>query len=556
MMPRPIPRDVLPAVLAGLSACASSPAIPPPRFVNAAPVAVVNDRLDVPRPPAERKYSLELYHFDAQFFRLLTRPLELPAPQRARGVNALDEVPASTWFTPRIGVRELSPDEIRRGVEISGSPEPHMPWRVLSTKAVGVAVGFLIEDARGQKWLIKFEDPRFPEVETAADVIVSRLLWAAGYNVPEDHVVYVRADQLELASNATAKNRFGTKKPLTRAELDRQLASVSTEPDGRMRALASRFLDGKVIGGHPQSGVRSDDPNDVIPHELRRDLRGMYPLFAWLDHVDVKEDNTLDVWVADPAVPSVHYVKHYLVDFGVSLGTAARIHSDPRDGLEYRLDWPAMFTSLLTFGLAPREWERRPTEVTLRGVGLYDTVSYDPGDWKPFTPAYLPLRTADRFDKFWGAKLVARFTREQLAAAVETARLSDPRSAAYLVDTLVARQQMTAKHWFDRVAPLDQLELVGSTLCFTDLALAYGLASAGPTRHVVTTFSRTGTPTSDPAGLRPTGPRTCTQPVRRTTDPEGYAIVRIETGRPDRIGTTYVHVVREPVPRVIGIWRD
>ena len=32
---------------------------------------------------------------------------------------------------------------------------------------------------------------------------------------------------------------------------------------------------------------------------------GAYAIFSWLSHSDIKEDNTLDMWVEDPADPSV-----------------------------------------------------------------------------------------------------------------------------------------------------------------------------------------------------------------------------------------------------------
>src|SRR5690606_12234662 len=223
------------------------------------------------------------------FIRRVTRALEVPRPQRALGVNALDEVPDSTWFTNRIGVRELSLDELRRGPAEVGSPEPHLPWTVKSTKVGGAALGFIITDARGERYVLKFDRVGLPEMETGADAITSRILWAVGYNVPEDHVVYFRPEDLKLAPDAKIKDVFGNARPLLRDELERMLAGAEREPDGRLRGLASRMLDGTWLGGHPGEGVRADDPNDRIPHELRRDLRGAYAIFSWLDHVDRHE---------------------------------------------------------------------------------------------------------------------------------------------------------------------------------------------------------------------------------------------------------------------------
>ena len=101
-----------PVCILVLAGCAKAAALPPVRFMNAPPAVAVNDRHDVPEPPAEREFVRWLYNFDGQFHRRVTRALELHRPRRALGVNALDEVPNSTWFTNRIGVRDISPAEI------------------------------------------------------------------------------------------------------------------------------------------------------------------------------------------------------------------------------------------------------------------------------------------------------------------------------------------------------------------------------------------------------------------------------------------------------------
>jgi len=549
------------ALAAAVAGC-TGPAAQAVRFANAPAVTAVDDRRDVARPPRPRTVLPHLHHLDG-YVSLVTRPLELPRPRRALGVNALDEVPDSMWFTNRIGVRDLSPDEIRRGPPGVGSPEPHKPWTVHSTKIGGAAVGFLMTDARGEKFLLKFERPGYPEVETGAGAIANRLLWAAGYNVPEDHVVYVRERELVLAPDAKIKDVFGREQPLGRAELERRLAPFDRDRDGRLRALASRVVDGELLGGHPGGGVRPDDPNDRIPHELRRDLRGAYALFAWLDLGDVKEDNTLDTWVADPGDPARHYVKHYLIDFGKGLGATALFARDPRRGREYVLDVPGMLTSLATLGLQPRVWERRAAP-GLRGVGLFDAETYDPGAWKPDTPAYLPFRTADAYDKLWAAKLVMRFTREQLRAAVDAARYSDPRAADYVVETLVARQRATARHWFWRVSPLDRFELAQDRLCFDDLMLVHRLAPVvGTTRYTITARDQQGRPVGAPLVRRPDAAgRACVGPIPLSRDADAYTVLRVDTARLDFRGTTYVHVARgrgrgpeRGAPRVIGVWR-
>jgi hypothetical protein len=544
-----------------LAACAS-PALPAARFHNAPPITTVDDRRDTPVPPTPRTFHRWLYHLRGNVIRPIKRAFEVVRARRALGINALDDVPDSTWFTNRLGARDVTPGELRASPGTTGSPEPHLPWTVHSTKVGGATIGFIIKDARGEKFILKFDKPGSPETETAAGVIAGRLLWGMGYNVPEDHVVYVRPGDLVLAPDAKIKDVSGLAQPLHHDELDRMLARVDAGRDGRLRGLASRVLDGTWLGGHPGEGTRPDDPNDRIAHELRRDLRGSFAMFAWLDHIDVKEDNSLDMLVSDPATPDRHYVKHYLIDFGSALGSMAGTAADPRVGHAYVVDFAAMLASFASAGLHERTWERR-VYPQLPGVGLYDLDHYDPGSWKPNSASYLPFHTADRIDNFWGSKILIRYTRAQLHAAVESGRLSDPRSVEYLTDMLVARQRATARYWFARTAPLDRFDVVltagGNAVCFDDLMLTYDLAPVAPaTRYTVTTYDRDGRALAAPVTMRPTATgRTCTPAIEFAGGGDGYTIARIATRRLDLDASTYVHLARRGgAVRVIGIWRQ
>ncbi|MBA2541765.1 MAG: hypothetical protein H0V17_19130 [Deltaproteobacteria bacterium] len=544
-----------PLIAIALAGCASS-AVPGVRFANAPPVQLVDDRRDVPKEPSKRKVPLILYHLDGSFLRVITRGLEVPRERRALGVNAFDEVPDSTWFTNRIGVREMTPAELVTGPAKIGNPEPHKPWTVIGGKTIGKAVGFTIKDARGEKFQLKIEAVNQIERETTAGWITNQLMWAVGYHVPEEYIAYFRADELVIAPGTVTKDLYGGKVPLDRAVLDRKLKQGETDSQGRYRASLSRLLEGKPIGGHPAEGTREDDPNDKIAHDRRRDLRGYYTVSSWLDSVDIKEDNSLDMWVKDPQDSTRHYVKHYQLDFGKSLGFMTRSRSDLRSGYEYYIDYGSMFLSLITLGLADRKWEHR-SNPALRGVGVYD-AKYDPAAWKPNTPAYVPFHTADRFDKLWASKILIRFTREQLRAVVEAARLTDPRAVDFLVDTLVKRQRVTAAYWFARASPLDRFSVAGSTVCFDDLALDFQLFSRSATRYAVTTYDGRGHQVGAKVELRPSG-RTCTGPLAITETGDGYTMVRIEALRPEGSTGIIVHLARDPAtkaPRVIGLWRE
>ncbi len=547
--------------LACLVACGADSTLPPARFANREPVRVVDDRQDVPVAPADRPFMPDLYAYDGIIHRRLIRTLELHRQQRAVGVNALDEVPDSTWFTNRIGVRDLTPDEVRNGPLTTESPELHLPWTIHSTKVGGTTVGLIIKDARGIKYMLKFDGKGSPDTETGTHVAVNRLLWAAGYNVAEDQIVYLRPADLVIGPDAMHRRLDGgTDGHLDRAELDRELAAVEHQPDGRIRALASRWIDGTTIGGHPAEGVRDDDPNDRIPHELRRDLRGAYAIFAWLDHVDVQEGNYVDSWQTDPADRTRHYVVHYLIDFGKSLGAMGLLGSDWRQGHVYEFDLADMLVTIATFGLADESWRHREMSPPPT-VGLYDAITFEPDRWHQDFPAYVPFLNADRFDKFWGAKIVARFTPAQIRAAVDAGQFHEPRAVSYLVDTLVARQRKTAAYWYARVAPIDHVAESGGDLCFDDLAITEGYAGAALTRYTIAAYDWDGRSIAMSREVTAeAGGRTCARQaaLAPVSDAGGYTILRIVTSRPDFTGETDVHVAREPgtgAPRVIGIWR-
>jgi hypothetical protein len=210
---------------------------------------------------------------------------------------------------------------------------------------------------------------------------------------------------------------------------------------------------------------------------------------------------------------------------------------------------------LFTLGLRSHSWDHRRAS-HMRGVGAYEVTTFSPGRWRPTGPIYLPMVVADRFDNFWGAKIVMRFTREQLRAAVEAGRLSDSRSVEHLTNVLVARQRATGEYWFSRVNPLDNFAATSEGVCFDDLMLTYQLAPAGtPTRYSLQVYDRAGRAIGRSVMVAAnTSGRTCV----RTGLANDYTIVRISTTRPKFQGTTYLHLAREPetqAPRVIGLQR-
>jgi len=347
--------------------------------------------------------------------------------------------------------------------------------------------------------------------------------------------------------------------------VERMLARVFRTGDGRYRAIASRLLPGKPLGPFAREGRRPDDPNDLVPHEQRRSLRGQHAIFSWLNHTDIQEDQTLDVFVDEPGAPGRGHVVHYILDFGLALGVLGHKARTQTVGYTYMVDVEMAFGALVSLGLWRRPWEGIAAP-GLRGVGLFEAAHYEPGLWRP-SSLYWPYEDRDRFDGFWGAKILIRFTRAQLAAIVDEARYSDPAAARYVVETLIARQRKAARYWFAQVAPLDRFAIgfaiePSARLCFDDLALVHGLASpaGAPTRYLADAYDGAGAATGYRRQLAAApGGRTCLDGIEPSRSAGGYTIVRLRVQRGARaLPPVRVHLATDPAGRlrVIGLRRE
>ena len=154
--------------------------------------------------------------------------------------------------------------------------------------------GFTVRDAAGQVWFLKFDPPGYRGMATGTEVVVTKLFWALGYFVPEVHLASLRPEQLTIDETATITPPSGNKRRFKQSDIDALLRKAHRDPDGSYRVIASKALEGRPVGGFRFYGTRSDDPNDMVPHEHRRELRAYGTFSAWVNHVDSKSINTLD----------------------------------------------------------------------------------------------------------------------------------------------------------------------------------------------------------------------------------------------------------------------
>ena len=451
---------------------ATALAVAQPRFYPDDPLRKDHDQLDTPQKPAEIELS-DLFDRFSHIF----HDFGDPNSSQAENVNTLDEVPDSSWFTNRHGLERMSVNELVRGPDSGARPDSDQTWTIIRSKTQGLTPGFHIVDETGVRYVIKVDSRLNPELASGAEMIATKIFYALGYHVPENYIVSMDPRKLAIRAGTAVVDEFGDRLVLTPRRLNRLLKGSLRDARGRIRVLASKYLSGKVLGPFRYYETRSDDPNDVIRHENRRELRGLRLFAAWLNHDDTRAHNTQDSWIEEGGV---HFVRHYLIDFGSTLGSGTVEAQLPNLSYHYWLDLGLVkkWMGGLGFRVPGYRKVKWPAETRLPGVGRIEAEFFDPEEWKNDYPNPAFLRMTSR-DAFWAAKILARFTREELGAIVKVAQLSDARAQKYLLDTLVARQRKCLEAYLTGISPLDQFQVGDSLLEFTNLAELYRLSSPG-----------------------------------------------------------------------------
>lgn len=444
------------------------------------------DRRPIPEPPAREPDPYEdfldntlsepiesLFDFP-RHFRWLTGN-----PKQSMNIDAFDEVGNSSWFTNR--AMTLSLEEALRGPDSVDGPDTSRPWKVAGVKTQGVTPGFRIQDARGDLYLLKFDPMSNPEMATGTEIISTKLVWATGYNTPENYLVFFTPDLLSIEEEVKLVDEFGNERTLTEKDVADILKRVPLTPDGKYRAIASKFLNGKPIGPYAYISHRRTDPNDVFRHEHRRELRGLQPLAAFINHNDIRRINSLDIYTKGG------FVEHYLIDFGSTLGSASFGVNFPSEGFEYILDFETITKSALSLGAYKRPWRRHDRESGFVSIGYFGAEGFDPVNWKANYPNMAFQRMTKR-DGFWGAKLVMTLTDEKIRGIVAQARFSEPGATEYMNRVLIERRDMIGKFWYSQVNPLDRFKIEsagqgGQVVSFVDLAVDAGFEQSEDTAY-------------------------------------------------------------------------
>ncbi len=392
--------------------------------------------------------------------------------RQAWNINSFDEVPNSSWYTNRHHLIPMTADEIRRGAIVTGGPDTTGPWQVFRPKVGGATAGFWIEDKNGNQFILKFDPPGHPEMATAAAAMAGRFFYACGYNVPEETITRFRPEDLTIREGVTFKDIEGKKHPFTREKLNEILTLAQYEPDGSVRCLASLALP-SIRGPFSFDGTRKNDPNDWCQHEHRRELRALYVLCSMVNHWDIKDQNSMDI-LADE--DGRRFIKHYLLDFGSTFGSAGQCAQSVTAGYCNSFDLRDFGVSFFTLGLKRWQWEFAK-DWTFPSIGYFESEIFQPGKWDPIYPIPAFENMTGR-DAYWAAKIVMSFTDDDLRAIIDAGELSNPKARNYLFRTLKTRQEKIGRHWFAKVNPLDGFNSEQTdgqfVISFEDFALKYG----------------------------------------------------------------------------------
>lgn len=448
-----------------------------PKFYPDDPIAVDDDSAF----DAGKVQELEL----AEAFDFLENTFGSPGdrqPIRAVNVNTMDEVPDSSWFTNRIGVRGLTKAELVRGPNKFERLDAQ-EWVVVSGKGPGgFHPGFRASHPGDPKQIYQLEvdPPGYPQLATGAELIGTLIYHAVGYHVVDVYPIRIDPRKFTISPEATIRDASGRRK-FTRADLDAVLRVAARDAQGRVYFSASRFEEGRDVGHFTYHGTRPDDPNDIHPHEHRRELRANRVFSAWLNHDDSRAVNSLNMLVEENGR---RFVRHYMYDFGAILGSATRFPDTAASGHEYYVEKNSNLKALATLGLAVPGYARANYPDMPPSAGFVSSTAFDPVKWKANYPnAAFELMRPD--DAFWGARLVSRFTDDVIGTIVDAVGYDDAAAAAYLKKVIAERRDIVVKTWLTGANPIVNVALAADgTLSFANAAVDARVASA-PQGYVV-----------------------------------------------------------------------
>jgi len=508
-------RRVASLVLSGsaVAAFATVASMQGPRFYPDDPIAREPESQSAAKTaPYEQSQMYEL------MFNLFVNAGHQPSGLRAQNINTIGEVPDSSWLTNRIGTRPITTEEITRGPNVGAPPDPSK-WVLFREKTSGSHPGFTAKDAKGETWFLEFDPPWAPEGATGSVILATKVFWALGYNQVETFLTTLDPKKTTIDPGATIRRPSGERTRFNRDDINVILANVAPNKDGSYRVVAGRQLPGRILGGFQYAGTRPDDPNDVVPHQHRRELRALRVFGAWTSLTDFKAANTIDSVITENGKT---LVKHYLQDVGSTFGMSNdRYEWDL--GYEYFYEAGPSRKRLVTLGFGLSPWQT-VDYIEYPSVGKFEGKVFDPQKWRPQTPtvAYMEMR-AD--DAFWAAQRIAAFTDDLIRAIVRTGQYSDPAAEKYIGDVLIQRRETIKRIYLTAVNPIVNPRLDAKGLTIENAAVAGGVATGPETYRA--SWMRFDNATGATTPLSETKSTTTTIPAPNGLPSSGYVAVDI-----------------------------
>ena len=545
----------LPLVLGfGAALLAPACAYRPARFADARPVTAIAD--DEPIDMPQRLEVNDVVEFGDLFVgRPLVEAMRTTRPPPPADINALDEVPRSSWFSPL----DADVSSFEGAYAVDGGPVP--PFRVLLERAPSGdngdtkrgGIGIPVVDALGHRFELRRDPKDRVEVRTAAAAITARLVRALGYFTPE---VYISdADESDFSaapgepfSQSILSGNEPADKHLRATALEKMLTdwleAAPPNKAGNYRFSATRWPPGADIdvGRTPVAGTRSDDANDRVPHENRRTLRAIKLVGAWLGMTRFIPQDLRDVYTGQSGEG---HLRHYMVGLDRSLGTEAIIGKRPEQKNEMIL--------LGSLGFAP-DPNIPPTQRKYEAIGAIGE-EVNPKEYGPGLP-FPPMDATDGADAFWMAKRIASVSEEMVLHAVRAGKVTHRTARRLLFELILARQRRVVEWGYAQTTPCDYERVDERGIVVFDRAVAGGFTTGKHIEYVVTYLGLDGEPSHPGAVLGPEGPRFAIPLPRAAFDENGYVVLRLrsEVASVPAPRVLELHVVRDKQgTRVIGV---
>jgi len=182
----------------------------------AAPKFYPDDPL--PREPetqdASRAVNSDVDLFSDLLINLFMKPGDVTPGVRAGNINTIDEVPDSSWFTNRIGVRDLPIAEITRGPSKFERLDA-TDWTIVRGKSPGgFHPGFVAQHPGdpGQVYQLEVDHVDHPQMATGAELIGTLVYHALGYHTEDVYAIRVDPARITISDKATIRDSSGRRR--------------------------------------------------------------------------------------------------------------------------------------------------------------------------------------------------------------------------------------------------------------------------------------------------------------------------------------------------------